>query len=35
VVIDGAVHLFDGKLNELKNAIFSEFPSLMEAPALL
>jgi uncharacterized protein len=34
VVIEGAVHLFDGKLNELKNAILSDFPILMEAPAL-
>lgn len=33
-VIDGAVHLFDGKLNELKNAILSDFPLLMEATAL-
>jgi alpha/beta superfamily hydrolase len=29
-VIDGAVHLFDGKLTELKNAIIQDFPTLME-----
>lgn len=29
-VIEGAVHLFDGKLNELKSAIIQEFPKLME-----
>lgn len=34
VIVEGAVHLFDGKLNELKNAILSNFPLLMEAPAL-
>lgn len=30
VLIDGAVHLFDGKLTELKNAIIGEFPMLLE-----
>lgn len=30
VIIPGAVHLFDGKLTELKNAIISEVPALME-----
>ena len=34
VIIDGAVHLFDGKLAELKSAILSEFPILMESPVL-
>jgi uncharacterized protein len=33
VIIEDAVHLFDGKLNELKNAILTQFPLLMEAPA--
>ncbi len=32
VVIEDAVHLFDGKLSELKNAIINEFPLLMESP---
>jgi alpha/beta superfamily hydrolase len=35
VTVEGAVHLFDGKLNELKNAIVQEFPSLVEAPIVL
>lgn len=30
VLIDGAVHLFDGKLTELKSAIIGEFPMLLE-----
>ena len=30
-VIDGAVHLFDGKLTELRNAIIQDFPTLMES----
>jgi alpha/beta superfamily hydrolase len=30
-LIDGAVHLFDGKLTELKNAIINEFPALTES----
>lgn len=34
VIVEGAVHLFDGKLNELKNAILTEFPALMESPVL-
>jgi len=33
VIIEGAPHLFDGKLNELKNAILTEFPALIESPA--
>ncbi len=33
-VIEDAVHLFDGKLSELKNAIINEFPLLMESPVL-
>jgi uncharacterized protein len=33
--IEGAVHLFDGKLTELKNAIVSEFPLLTQNAALL
>ena len=35
VVIDGAVHLFDGKLTELKNAIIGEFPMLLETFGVL
>lgn len=31
IVVEGAVHLFDGKLTELKNAIVQEFPPLMES----
>jgi alpha/beta superfamily hydrolase len=34
VIVDGASHLFDGKLTELKNAIVQEFPLLFEVPAL-
>jgi alpha/beta superfamily hydrolase len=34
VIVDGAVHLFDGKLTELKNAIITEFPILLETPEL-
>jgi alpha/beta superfamily hydrolase len=34
VMIPGAVHLFDGKLTELKNAIIQEFPALMESTVL-
>jgi len=34
VTIDGAVHLFDGKLAELKNAVIQEAPLIMEAPAI-
>ncbi len=34
VIIDGAVHLFDGKLAELKNAIITEFPALTQLAAL-
>lgn len=34
VVIEGAVHLFDGKLNELKSSIINEFPQLMETAVL-
>jgi len=34
VFIEGAVHLFDGKLSELKNAIITELPSLMELTTL-
>jgi alpha/beta superfamily hydrolase len=34
VIIEGAVHLFDGKLAELKNAIINEFPLLMETAAV-
>lgn len=30
IVIDDAVHLFDGKLSELKNSLISEFPVLLE-----
>jgi uncharacterized protein len=33
VIIEGAVHLFDGKLTELKNAIITDFPSLVGARA--
>ncbi len=29
-LIDGAVHLFDGKLTELKSAIVNDFPALLE-----
>jgi uncharacterized protein len=35
VVIEDAVHLFDGKLAELKNALISEFPILLETPGVL
>jgi uncharacterized protein len=35
VIIEGAVHLFDGKLAELKNAIITEFPSLTQHSALI
>lgn len=35
VVIDGAVHLFDGKLTDLKNAVISDFPLLLEASGAL
>jgi len=35
VLIEGAVHLFDGRLTELKNAIVQEFPLIMQAPSLL
>lgn len=35
VLIDGAVHLFDGKLTELKTAIINEFPALTQNAALL
>ena len=35
MIIEGAVHLFDGKLAELKNAIISEFPALTQHPALI
>ncbi len=31
VIVDAPVHLFDGKLTELKNAIVQEFPALMES----
>jgi uncharacterized protein len=34
VTIDGAVHLFDGKLAELKNAVIQEAPLIMAAPAI-
>lgn len=34
VIIEGASHLFDGKLAELKNAIIQEFPLLLEVPAM-
>ena len=30
MLIEGAVHLFDGKLTELKNAIITEFPALKQ-----
>ncbi len=35
VLIEGAVHLFDGKLTELKSAIITEFPALTQHSALL
>lgn len=35
VFIDGAVHLFDGKLTELKSAIIQEFPQLLEQQAFV
>lgn len=35
VVIDGAVHLFDGKLSELKSGLISEFPPLLETAGVL
>jgi hypothetical protein len=35
VLIEGAVHLFDGKLTELKNAIVTEFPALTQDSALV
>jgi alpha/beta superfamily hydrolase len=35
VFIDGAVHLFDGKLAELKNAIIQDFPQLIEQSAFV
>ncbi len=34
VIIEGAPHLYDGKLTELKNAIIQELPLLFEVPAL-
>ncbi|HEY4490376.1 MAG TPA: alpha/beta fold hydrolase [Acidobacteriota bacterium] len=34
VIVHDAVHLFDGKLPELKSAIMSEFPLLMESAVL-
>jgi alpha/beta superfamily hydrolase len=35
VQIEGAVHLFDGKLTELKNAITTEFPLITQHSALV
>jgi alpha/beta superfamily hydrolase len=35
IFIDGAVHLFDGKLTELKSAIIQEFPHLLEQQAFV
>jgi alpha/beta superfamily hydrolase len=35
IFIDGAVHLFDGKLTELKSAIIQEFPQLLEQQAFV
>jgi uncharacterized protein len=35
VQIEGAVHLFDGKLAELKNAITTEFPAITQHSALV
>ncbi|HSE41785.1 MAG TPA: alpha/beta fold hydrolase [Acidobacteriota bacterium] len=35
VFIEGAVHLFDGKLTELKNAIIQEFPQIIEQSAFV
>ena len=35
VLIEGAVHLFDGKLTELKNGIITEFPTLTQNSVLL
>ena len=35
VFIDNAVHLFDGKLTELKGAIIQEFPQLLEQQAFV
>jgi alpha/beta superfamily hydrolase len=35
VFIDGAVHLFDGKLTELKSTIIQEFPQLLEQQAFV
>jgi len=34
-LIDGAVHLFDGKLTELKNSIINDFPILTQHSALI
>jgi uncharacterized protein len=34
VIIEGAPHLYDGKLTELKTAIVKELPLLFEVPAL-
>jgi alpha/beta superfamily hydrolase len=34
-LVDGASHLFDGKLTELKNAIITHFPPLTQHSALL
>lgn len=35
VIVENAVHLFDGRLPELKNAIVQEFPLLIESDAAL
>lgn len=34
IIIEEGVHLFDGKLAELKNAVMTEFPDLMESTVL-